>query len=150
MYHAEKQSWRNSAFGHTFSGQITPSGWNKKVSGISSDAMKSLELYDWPGNVRQLENEIERAVTLVEPGAFIKADDFSEEVYRYAEHNKTLNMLSGRKTLKDAIEELEKQMIMNCLENYQGDETQAAKELGISRSVLSKKMQRYELYREEE
>jgi Nif-specific regulatory protein len=123
---------------------------DKKVSGISSDAMKSLELYDWPGNVRQLENEIERAVTLVEPGAFIKADDFSEEVYRYAEHNKTLNMLSGRKTLKDAIEELEKQMIMNCLENYQGDETQAAKELGISRSVLSKKMQRYELYREEE
>jgi Nif-specific regulatory protein len=122
----------------------------KRVPGISTEAMKTLELYDWPGNVRQLENEIERAVTLVEDGAFIKPNDFSEEVYRYADHSQTLDMLSGKRSLKDAIEELERKMITQCMDKFQWNQTQAAKELGLSRQGLIKKLQRYNLYREEE
>lgn len=78
---------------------------NKNVMGFTAEAMKVLEQYDWPGNVRQLENEIERAVTLAEPNTFIKPSDFSEEVYRHIEYSKTIAMLSGKKNLKDAIEE---------------------------------------------
>ncbi len=122
---------------------------NKTVPGISTEAMKYLEEYDWPGNVRQLENEIERAVTLVEAGAFIKPSDFSEEVFRYYEHNQTINILSTRKTIKDAIEELERKMILDSMERYQWNQTQAARELGLSRQGLIKKLQRYNLYKED-
>ncbi|MDY0151192.1 MAG: sigma 54-interacting transcriptional regulator [Candidatus Cloacimonas sp.] len=123
---------------------------NKSVPGISSEAMKILEEYDWPGNVRQLENEIERAVTLVDANSFIKPSDFSEEVYRQDEQNRTINMLSNRKTLKDAIEELERKMISQTMDKFQWNQTQAAKELGLSRQGLIKKLQRYNLYKEED
>lgn len=122
---------------------------NKNVPGFSAEAMKILEQFDWPGNVRQLENEIERAVTLAEPNTFIKPSDFSEEVYRHTEYSNTIAMLSGKKNLKDAIEELERKLISQSLEKYQWNQTQAAKELGLSRQGLIKKMQRYNLYREE-
>ncbi|MDD2229025.1 MAG: sigma 54-interacting transcriptional regulator [Candidatus Cloacimonetes bacterium] len=122
---------------------------NKTVPGISTEAMKFLEQYDWPGNVRQLENEIERAVTLSEVGAFIKPNDFSEEVFRYHEHSQTISMLSTRKTIKEAIEELERKMIVECMERFQWNQTQAAKELGLSRQGLIKKLQRFNLYKED-
>jgi Nif-specific regulatory protein len=122
---------------------------NKSVPGISTEAMKFLEQYDWPGNVRQLENEIERAVTLAETGMVIKPSDFSEEVFRYYEHNQTINILSTRKTIKDAIEELERKMIIECMERYQWNQTQAARELGLSRQGLIKKLQRFNLYKED-
>ena len=121
----------------------------KEVPGITDEAMKILEQYDWPGNVRQLENEIERAVTLAEPGSFIKPSDFSDEVRRFMENIRTISMLSGKKNLKDAIEELERKMIYDCMEGCGWNQTQAAKELGLSRQGLIKKLSRYNLNREE-
>lgn len=121
----------------------------KEVPGITDESMKILEQYDWPGNVRQLENEIERAVTLAEPGSFIKPGDFSDEVRRFMENIRTINMLSGKKSLKDAIEELERKMIQDCMEACGWNQTQAAKELGLSRQGLIKKLSRYNLNREE-
>ncbi|MBP7310785.1 MAG: sigma-54-dependent Fis family transcriptional regulator, partial [Candidatus Cloacimonetes bacterium] len=123
---------------------------NKEVPGISTEAMKLLEQYDWPGNVRQLENEIERAVTLVEVGTFIKPNDFSEEVFRHFEHSQTINLLSSKMSLKDAIEEMERKMINECMERCNWNQTQAAKELGLSRQGLIKKLQRFNLFKEEE
>jgi DNA-binding NtrC family response regulator len=87
---------------------------------------------------------------LAEPNTFIKPSDFSEEVYRHIEYSKTIAMLSGKKNLKDAIEELERKLISQSLEKFQWNQTQAAKELGLSRQGLIKKMQRYNLYREED
>jgi len=110
--------------------------------------MKTLELYDWPGNVRQLENEIERAVTLVDDGSFIRSSDFSDEVRRYIENQKTISILSGHKTLKEAMEELERKMIQDAMEAFDWNQTQAAKELGISRQGLIQKLKRYNLYKE--
>jgi len=122
----------------------------KEVPGITDEAMKILEQYDWPGNVRQLENEIERAVTLAEPGSFIKPSDFSDEVRRFMENTRTISMLSSKKSLKDAIEELERKMILDCMEACGWNQTQAAKDLGLSRQGLIKKLSRYNLNREEE
>jgi Nif-specific regulatory protein len=123
---------------------------NKKVQGISDEAMKTLETYEWPGNVRQLENEIERAVTFVDNGAFIKSSDLSEEVRSYIENKKTISILSGRRTLKGAMEELERKMILETMEAQDWNQTQAAKELGISRQGLIQKLKRHNLYKEED
>jgi len=123
---------------------------NKTVPGISDEAMKCLECYEWPGNVRQLENEIERAVTLAEEGAFIKPSDLSDEVYKSVEYSQTINLLRKRQTLKDAIEQLEQKMIKEVMEENAWNQTQAAKELGLSRQGLIKKLRRYNLYRESE
>lgn len=123
---------------------------NKNVSGITEEAMKILEHYDWPGNVRQLENEIERAVTLAEDNSFIKPSDFSEEVCSYMENTMAVNLLEKRKTIKDAIEELERKMILEAMEEFSWNQTQASKELGLSRQGLIKKLKRYNLYRGEE
>ena len=122
----------------------------KTVQGISEEAMKILEQYDWPGNVRQLENEIERAVTFVENNAFIKSSDLSDEVRRYIDNQKTISLLAGKKNLKDAMEELERAMILGAMESSDWNQTQAAKILGVSRQGLIQKLKRYNLYREEE
>ncbi len=122
--------------------------YNKKMSknvlGITDEAMKYLQNCDWPGNIRQLENEIERAVTLAENEAFIKPSDLSEEVFKYAENAETVDLL-GKTTLKDAVEDLERKMIVNALETRANNQTQASKDLGLSRQGLIKKMKRYGL-----
>ncbi len=123
---------------------------NKNVLGITDEAMKCLEHYEWPGNVRQLENEIERAVTLVEDNSFIKPEDLSEEVYKYSENEQTIRLLSKKSTLKDAIEDLERRMIQEILEKFNWNQTQASKELGLSRQGLIKKLKRYNLDRDNE
>ena len=106
--------------------------------------MKYLINYDWPGNIRQLENEIERAVTLADNDSYIKSSDLSEEIFRFQEISSTISLLE-KSFLKDAVEELEKDMIMNALEKTGWNQTQAAKQLGLSRQGLIKKMHRYKL-----
>ena len=123
---------------------------DKEVAGITDEAMNILEKYDWPGNVRQLENEIERAVTLAEPGSFIQPEDFSDEVRRFMDNIRTIKALSGKKNLKEAIEELERKMIWECMEACSWNQTQAAKELGLSRQGLIKKLSRYILVKDDE
>jgi len=121
----------------------------KNVMGFTAEAMKTLENYEFPGNVRQLENEIERAVTLVEDNTFINPTDFSEEVRRHQEQSRTIDLLSTKTNLKEAVEELERKMIYSALKRYDWNQTQAARELGLSRQGLIKKMQRYNLLKDD-
>ncbi|MDD3049691.1 MAG: sigma 54-interacting transcriptional regulator [Candidatus Cloacimonetes bacterium] len=114
----------------------------KDIKGITDETMKHLVRCDWPGNVRQLENEIERAVTLAEPNSFIRPVDLSEEVFKLAQQKETIDILEVV-PLKDALEKLEIQMINDALERSGWNQTRAAKELGLSRQGLIKKMKRY-------
>ncbi|MCK5347517.1 MAG: AAA family ATPase, partial [Candidatus Heimdallarchaeota archaeon] len=102
--------------------------------------------YDWPGNIRQLENELERAITLAESSTAIKSSDLSAEIFRFQDNQETVHLLE-KKNLKEAVEDLEKQMILSILEETDWNQTQAAKKLGLSRQGLIKKMQRYQLVR---
>lgn len=115
---------------------------NKKVNGITEEAMKYLMNYSWPGNIRQLENEIERAITLSEVDSSIKSSDLSEEIFHYKEHTEAVQLLENR-SMKEAVEKLEKEMIIKALDEFDDNQTKAAKALSLSRQGLIKKMQRY-------
>jgi len=115
---------------------------NKVIKGITDEAMKYLNRCDWPGNIRQLENEVERAVTLAENNSFIRPSDLSEEVFKLSDHKETINLLENT-SLKDAVERLEKKLISNALERNNHNQTRAAKDLGLSRQGLIKKLKRY-------
>ncbi|MCD4817326.1 MAG: sigma 54-interacting transcriptional regulator [Candidatus Cloacimonetes bacterium] len=124
---------------------------NKHVNGITDEAMKYLISYKWPGNIRQLENEIERAVTLADADSYIKASDLSEEIFHYSNIKETINLLddiqapANNDSMKEAVEKLEIQMIRQALEETGWNQTQAAKKLKLSRQGLIKKLHRYNL-----
>jgi two-component system, NtrC family, response regulator HydG len=112
----------------------------KAVTSLSSEAAKKLLEYDWPGNVRQLENSIERAVTLT---AFeqITVEDLPERISRYEASRLTLGELESEHEL--TLDELEKRYIERVLKAAQGNKTQAAKLLGVDRRTLYRKLERY-------
>jgi len=103
------------------------SGENKKkIKGFTDEALSSIEQYSWPGNVRELENRIKRAVIMTE-GVKITLADMQMEAPETA---------NNRMNLKDARENLEKDMLLKALSRNSGNLTKAATELGISRPTL--------------
>ncbi len=116
----------------------------KSVKGISEQAMKYLINYTWPGNIRQLENEIERAVTLADENSYIEPSDLSEEIYRFKENKEVLDVLAPT-SLKEAVEKLEYSMIIKTLNETNWNQTKTAQKLGLSRQGLIKKMHRYNI-----
>jgi len=119
----------------------------RRVLGFQDEAMRLLQMYDWPGNVRQLENVIERAVILTK-SANLTAEDMPEEVRA----QKNGNGLGGNGSilpLKQALEKPEKEMILRALRTFHGGRQVAAEALGINRTTLYKKMKRYGIETEE-
>ena len=117
----------------------------KRIGGISAEAMTILVRRDYPGNVRELENIIERAVVLADPGDEIKAESLQAEAlapvaWSGAEPVSTSGTPSG--TLKETTAALEKQLIVQTLEKTKGNISQAANLLGLSRLGLYKKIDR--------
>ena len=91
----------------------------------------------FPGNVRELENELERAVALAQDEGIIEFSCLSEKIVeRSAKIRPELNMQG---ILKEMVEALEKSVLSKLLEKHGGNRTRAAKELGLSRYGLIKK-----------
>jgi DNA-binding NtrC family response regulator len=107
----------------------------KAYKGVESTAMKILMSLPWKGNVRELNNVLERAMILGN-GEWITPADLPREVVPEKESPKPL----GRR-LKDAVRAYEKLHIENVLEETAGDRTRAAEVLGLSRSSLYRKME---------
>jgi DNA-binding NtrC family response regulator len=109
--------------------------YKKQVAKISSSALKKLNLYSWPGNVRELQHALERAVIMcesnvLEPDDFFlnpkkKQDDMSLDTYN--------------------LDDIEKKIILKVLKQNQGNITIAAKELGLTRTSLYRRMEKYDL-----
>ena len=100
---------------------------NTPIKEISPRAMRALENYSWPGNIRELENAIERATTLAE-GKVIDLEDL------FIPHVESL--VSGRKTLKDK----EREIVLRTLEEFGNNKTRTAEALGVSLRWLHYKM----------
>jgi transcriptional regulator with PAS, ATPase and Fis domain len=118
----------------------------RQIAGFSPELLQALEAYDWPGNVRELENEIERLVTLAEDGQLLQIEQLSTKFGR----KKIANTAGDKKSferLRDAIDDLEKRMILTALEKFHGNKSQMARTLGLSRLGLQRKMERLGLPR---
>ncbi|MCK4618383.1 MAG: sigma 54-interacting transcriptional regulator [Desulfobacterales bacterium] len=105
---------------------------NKKVKGISSEAMDILMRYNWPGNVRELENIIEHAFILTK-------DEFIS--------GQSLPLYIVNKEQKiSSFQENEKKFLARVLEEYKWNKLQVAKKLNISRSTLYAKLKKYNIH----
>jgi transcriptional regulator with GAF, ATPase, and Fis domain len=112
---------------------------NRKVTGISDEALACLTQYDWPGNVRELENAMERAV-VVGSSDKILAEDLPETVLESAKAGG-----SAPAKYHDAIRNLKKQLILGALDQSTGNVTEAAKLLGVHANYLHRLMRNFEL-----
>ncbi len=100
--------------------------------------------YPWPGNIRELENEIERLIVLSGDESKIPAELLSQRIRDQSEHSKMQGVRVAGK-LKDSLEELEKAMIREGLHRTNWNKSRLAKELGISRAGLIMKVEKYGL-----
>jgi transcriptional regulator with PAS, ATPase and Fis domain len=91
--------------------------------------------------VRELENEIERAIAMAEDGKQIEVFNISAKIR--AKHEAAFPRAKLQGTLKEMVETLEKSVLTQLLEKHGGNKTRVAKESGLSRYGLLKKMQRY-------
>jgi Nif-specific regulatory protein len=113
----------------------------KPVTGFSQEAMDCLSSYHFPGNVRELENEIERAIAMVTDSNQIEISNLSDKIRD--DSVREIHGVKMRSSLKEMVETLEKSVLMEKLREHGGNKTRVAKELGLSRNGLMKKMQRY-------
>ncbi|HYA15702.1 MAG TPA: sigma-54 dependent transcriptional regulator [Syntrophales bacterium] len=112
----------------------------KNITGVTSEARDLLLKYDYPGNVRELENIIERAV-VISRNSVISVDDlpFTEERIFPEEAGKKEGLLRG------SIEEMERKLILDAMEKAGDHQTKAAEILGISERMLRYKLKKYGL-----
>ena len=121
---------------------------DREVKHIDSRVKDVLVSYDWPGNIRELENFIERIV-LMAVGDTITFEDIPPE-WKSAAEAISLSQKAGQKRpfkdfVKGHMEEVEKQTIIQCLDEVGGNVTKAAQRLGLSRKGLQLKMIKYNL-----
>ena len=105
---------------------------------LSAEAMATLARHDWPGNIRQLENTIERAA-LLSDGPSIEVDDLPAEITRPC-GGLTDPGSSLRERVRSATRRIEREAIVEALTTTQGNVTRAAEQLGLSRRGLQLKM----------
>jgi DNA-binding NtrC family response regulator len=118
---------------------------NKPVRELTQEAMNALLAYSWPGNVRELRNYIERAVVLSK-GDKITLRELPQTVRDEATAAGEGGLPAARIVKSDiTIEEAEKQMIIRALKETNGNRTEAAKRLGISRRTLHRKLHVFQL-----
>ncbi len=109
---------------------------------LSPEALAALEQYDWPGNVRELENEIERLVVLGADHQVLSADFLSPRLHGSSPEGEPAR---GGHRLRRALETLERDLILQGLRRTNHNKSQLARELGVSRSNLLLKIEKYGL-----
>lgn len=110
----------------------------KRISNISSEAIQVLNRFDWPGNIRQLQNVIERCLNLVDDGKPITSEHIPKEVRNYY-------LAEDIKSLDEEKINAEKSAIYKALLVFKNNKSLAARKLGISRVTLYEKMNKYNI-----
>ncbi len=117
----------------------------KVVRGVDPAAQDLLVRYPWPGNIRELENEIERAHILTAEGATISVRSLSPRITRTLEKSLANRPTTEHPRLKEAVEDLENKMLQEALADCEGNKTLAARRLGLSRQGLINKIHKYRI-----
>ena len=112
---------------------------NKKTITISLEAMKLLQEYEWQGNIRELEHEIERTIALMENVPEITTEHLSPEI-RFFYRTKNFDIETEGKPLKEMVAAFERKVILEELNRCQKNISETAKNLGITRQGLWKKL----------
>ncbi len=116
----------------------------KKIISLSKEAKDLLMNYHYPGNIRELENLIERAVVLC-GGDTITTQDLPLSLQASEGEETMRRALESRRSLPEVLEEVERHRISQALQKSGGVQTKAAEELGISERVLRYKMNKYKM-----
>lgn len=123
--------------------------YGKNIKQLEPKVMDFLQSYSFPGNVRELQNIIERAVILVGDGNVINFDclpvELKEKQQVEITTSNAINM--HNQTLKEVVGQFEADILRQKLEDNQGNQTLTAKQLGLSRRTLVEKLSRYNLRR---
>jgi len=115
--------------------------YNKNISELNDNIMRVLEDYDWPGNIRELENVLERAVVLNKSNK-LTMDDFPDKI---SKRQKTTIEFSEDDGLSIAVNEYERTLILSELEKNSGNKFQTALKLKINRSTFMSKLKKYDI-----
>ena len=108
--------------------------YNREIDGFSKDALKTLTAYEWPGNIRELDHCVERAVLMCKQKSIESAN---LGLAGSAQAQSSLDDMS--------LEEVEKYFIQRTLTRHKGNASEAAKTLGLSRSAFYRRLQRFGL-----
>jgi Nif-specific regulatory protein len=114
--------------------------FGRTVGGFGQQAMEALQAYLWPGNVRELENEVQRLVIQVEDDQFVQPH-LSPRIKQ--SESVALRTKPAKGTLKEMIEQIEKQILREALAEHDNNKSQTARTLGITREGLHKKLKNY-------
>ncbi len=110
---------------------------------IKEDIYCNMLEYNWPGNIRELENFIENIVNLKGDSSFILEEDFENIDHKHNFHENNIGLLYSNKIR--TLEEIEKEAIINTLNEYNRNMSQSAKALGITRATLYSKLKKYNI-----
>lgn len=113
---------------------------NKNIKTLSDEVKRIFQNYSWPGNVRELENAIEGAVIMSKTDVISALD-----IPNFTKFEKSKPFTSKESTLKKAVEEPEKEHIIQILNECNWNRIKAAKTLGINRTTLYNKMKKYNI-----
>jgi Nif-specific regulatory protein len=109
-----------------------------ELPGFSAEAEAALASYAWPGNIRELENEVQRLVIQSEPGCWIEVTDLSPRLRKI---EGTVAKVAPKKgTLREMMDQVERWLISEALREHGGNKTRTAVTLGITREGLHKKL----------
>jgi Nif-specific regulatory protein len=125
--------------------------YGRRVMGVTRKALSLLLSYEWPGNIRELQNEVERAVLLCGEGAALQAEHFST-IRHVIDHPYAAPAAPTAQVpdeaprrsflLQDRLDAVEREAIIEALKIAGGSRTKAAKMMGITRNGLAMKMRR--------
>jgi Nif-specific regulatory protein len=116
--------------------------YRRDIPGLAQDAVDALQGYAWPGNIRELENEIQRLVIQADTDGWIEVGALSPQIRKV---EGTLARIAPKKgTLKDMMEQVERWLISEALREHDNNKTRTAATLGITREGLHKKLSRWD------
>ncbi len=119
--------------------------FKQRIKGVSPEGIEKLMAHDWPGNVRELRNTIERAMVLEETDLLRPGSLGVGMANPEAPRGETFASASQPLPEGLSLEETEKAMLAQALEKHQGNQTQAARALGITRDTLRYRMKKHDL-----